>query len=136
MAQFYSLDEFGDAEDDALAQPLALCFEAALVAPNDVLVDFGATWDPAIFRSIRDFAVGDLARQRKLAAAVGFNMRARASDGGRHTARRRVRASRLRALGVARGARDVRLLHLRVRDRVCGLLLTRHRWVFRSRRRR
>ena len=67
---------------------------------------------------------------------VSVRDRARASDGGRHTARRRVRASRLRALGVARGAHDVRRLHLRVRDRVGGLLLTRHRWVFRSRRRR
>jgi phosphoglycolate phosphatase-like HAD superfamily hydrolase len=80
MASYYDFHG-GDDDDVDLdfdeSMPLCSRFQGIVFDKDGTLLDFAATWDPAIFAAIRKAAVGDLARQQAIADELGYDLRHR-----------------------------------------------------------
>ena len=80
MASYYDFHG-GDDDDVDLdfdeSMPLCSRFQGIVFDKDGTLLDFAATWDPAIFAAIRKAAVGDLARQQAIADELGYDLSAR-----------------------------------------------------------
>lgn len=61
----------------AMAAPLYARFDAIVFDKDGTLLDFSATWDPAIYEAIRSAAPEDEAKQAKIADLLGFDLQAR-----------------------------------------------------------
>ena len=61
----------------SFATSFAARFDALVFDKDGTLLDFSATWDPAIAEAIEWSAAADLARQGEIAQALGFDMEKR-----------------------------------------------------------
>ena len=59
------------------ARALASGFEAIIFDKDGTLLDFAASWNPAIYAGICEIAGDDVALRERIASTLGFDMMAR-----------------------------------------------------------